>query len=252
MYTLVTLEALRRHLAFSPTDTAHDARLFSALRHATQHLESITHRVFIPYKATLIHRVNHRTPHELHLEDSVLQLLEVHNADQISIPLNTLEVLFDSVLCLNNGIVFSAYTSVLNAINVTAIWGYHDHYAQAWLNVNSHLTSVMNASQSQLTVNANVLSDGIIGQGQLIRLDDEFCIVSAINTTSNTLTLFRGANGTTAISHTINTPIFAYQVPQDIQNACLRWAAFFYANPDMLLKEIEVDALVAPLVKIAI
>jgi hypothetical protein len=252
MYTLVTLEALRRHLAFALTDTAHDARLLSALRHATQHLESATHRVFIPYKATLIHRVNQRTPHELHLEDSVLQLLEVRNADQINIPLNTLDVLFDSVLCLNNGIVFSAYTSVLNAINVTAIWGYHHDYAQAWLNVNSNLSSAINANQTQLTVNANVLSDGMIGQGQLIRLDDEFCIVSAVNITNNTLMVLRAANGTTATNHAINTPVFAYQVPQDIQNACLRWAAFFYANPDILLKEIEVDALVAPLVKIAI
>jgi hypothetical protein len=44
--------------------------------------------------------------------------------------------------------------------------------------------------------------------GDVIRLDDEEMLVTAVVTATNTLTVTRGYNGTTAASHSLGTPIY--------------------------------------------
>lgn len=68
--------------------------------------------------------------------------------------------------------------------------------------------------------------------GQLLRIEDEYLHGLAINTTTNTLTVARGVNGTTAASHAQSTAIDVYAIPADIRGVCLRIASWLYKQPD--------------------
>ncbi len=54
-----------------------------------------------------------------------------------------------------------------------------------------------------------------------------------VGVSGNTVTVVRGANGSTAAAHTASsTPIAIYVPPVDISEICLRWAAWLYKQED--------------------
>lgn len=111
-------------------------------------------------------------------------------------------------------------------VTVTGVFGYHHDYSRAWETVTT-MTASINASVTSVAV-----VDGTTLQpGALIRLGDEYMIVTAIST--NTLTVKRGANGTTAAAHdgTV-TPVDVelYHIEDNIQRIVYRQAALLYAR----------------------
>jgi len=68
--------------------------------------------------------------------------------------------------------------------------------------------------------------------GQLLKIENEYLHVIAVNPTANTVSVIRGVRGTTAVSHAQGTAIYVYAPPQDVQALCLRWAAWLYQQVD--------------------
>lgn len=133
---------------------------------------------------------------------------------------------------------------LLGTIKVTGYWGYRSRYAtQGWLN---SLDTVQNApslsaSSTSLTVSdADGLDDLAqtprFAVGQLIRFEDftggvhEIAEVTAVNTTTNVLTIRRGVRGTTATAHPQNTVISIFQVEDIINRVAIRQAALLYTR----------------------
>jgi hypothetical protein len=110
----------------------------------------------------------------------------------------------------------------------------------------------MNSSTSSLTVSDadGVDSEGSLPRfqvGHLLKIDSEYLRVTAINTVTNVVSVLRAVNGTSAASHTLNTPIYAYQPPAELNILSLRWASWLYKEADSAAFEAAPDTLQAAL-----
>jgi hypothetical protein len=245
MYLLATLHQLRQRLGLSDGDTGDDARLLMALQAASAQIEAAAGRRFSPRVATIEHDVHPRHSTELLLDDDLLQLDTITNGDGSSI--NTLDVItvpdstMDgaiSVLRLIGGQAFVWDESPLRAVRVSGIWGWHDRWTRAWRDsADTVQDNPLGATATTITVSD---ADGVDGHntaprfqvGQLLRVEDEYLRVLAVNTTSNVLTVLRGVNGTTAAAHDQATVIEVFQPALEIEMLCLRWAQWLYKEPD--------------------
>ena len=121
-------------------------------------------------------------------------------------------------------------------LTIAGIWGYHSDYNNAWLDVDT-ITTVggINASVTTFTVtdvdglNAYGLTPRL-SAGALIRVGSEFMEVTATNITTNTVTVRRGVNGSTAAIHAEGATVAMFQVEDNIRRVVARQAAFLYAR----------------------
>jgi hypothetical protein len=241
MYTINTLYALRARLGLVASETSDDARLLAALQAAAAQIEHAAGRHFCPRKAALQHSV--RYPTELLLDDDLLELTGLANSDGTTIPLNNVILLPDDApaggLLLTNGGSFVWTQTPTQAITVTGIWGWHDRWASAWRDAADTVqNNPLSSGASTITV-ADADGADSTGEtprfqvGHLLKIENEYLRVLAVNTGTNALTVLRGVNGTTAASHAQNTPIFTYQPPADVAAIALRWASSIYREPDI-------------------
>lgn len=234
MNTLATLYALREHLGFGVDDTNEDRRLLMALLAATSHIERTTHRRFSPYRATLLHDIDPAQPTIMVLKDDLLTLIAIKDTESIDIE-DVLLLPGDS-LRLQSGESFQYEASPLQAVAVTALWGWHDDWGHAWQTADT-LQSTITSSSSTLTV---ADADGSTSQesgprfqvGQLIRIEEEYMHVLKLNATNNTITVVRGVNGTQPASHATSAVITVYRPAADVEMLCLQMATWFYRQPD--------------------
>jgi hypothetical protein len=237
MNTFVTLHRLRQHLGFAAADTSEDSRLLTLLEAATALLERGTQRRFTPRHATIAHSFNLYDAAGLLLQEDLLALTGLINGDGSSLSLSS-TVILPGELRLINGACFVYESTPLNAIDVTGIWGWHDDWLNAWRSSGDTVqNNPLSATSTALTV---ADADGADAEnevprfqvGQLLKIEDEYLRVLAVNTTTNVLTVLRGVNGTTAASHAQNVAISIYQPPHDAALVCLRLAAWLYREPD--------------------
>lgn len=179
----------------------------------------------------------------LRLDDDLLEIVSLTNGDGEELTDYVLEpanVSPKTRIRLINGATWNADNNgqTEQVIAVTAIWGSHDRYSAAW-------------KFSGKTVQDNPLSSGattitvaaITGfeVGQLLRLENEFVLVQAVNTVTGTpptattynLTVERGVNGTIAAGHSKETPISIWQVQGNISQACARLVKWRYVQKDV-------------------
>lgn len=234
MYTLTTLTALRDHIGLDPADTDENPRLLSALTAASQAIERHTGRTLQPYQTTLAHDIDLFDVQSLILRDDLLTLQSITNGDGSAIDLADVIVLSDSMLRLTNGAYFSYSDSPQSAINVTGIWAYHPHPNSAWLTSGDTVQDApLSDSATTLTVaDADAGTPARFQVGQLLRIESEFLRVTAVDSATNPLTVQRGVNGTTASEHASAIAIDIYQTPPEIVHLTLRWALWFYREPD--------------------
>lgn len=121
-----------------------------------------------------------------------------------------------------------------DAIQITGVWGYHPDADAAWRDsgdtVQANPLAASTTSLSVSDIDAGL--EPTFQVGQVIALDDEYCIVTAIDLDLNSITVERGALGTTAASHTQGTSILIYDVPHDLVQATLQLAALLYRAAD--------------------
>jgi hypothetical protein len=118
---------------------------------------------------------------------------------------------------------------------ITGVWGYNADYANAWLAVDTLAAAIITTTATTLTV-ANVDGDNPYGEsprisaGNVIQIDSEWMDVIATDIITNTVTVIRGVNGSTAATHLISAPVAVYQVDEAIRRAVVRQVAFQYAR----------------------
>jgi hypothetical protein len=139
-----------------------------------------------------------------------------------------------NMLQLTQGYTWYPEEDPPNELYVTGVWGWHADYTNAWEAVDT-LQANINASVTSLTVadadGADL--DGFIPRfspGNLIQIDSEWMDVNAVNTTTNTLTVRRGVNGSTAAAHTSGKAVSTYHVDDRIQRITARQGALMIAR----------------------
>lgn len=117
---------------------------------------------------------------------------------------------------------------------VTGVWGIHRDYSNAWLKVDDvTTTAITDVAATTFTVANAAGADPYnrtprLSVGNLIKVDDEFMEIVAIST--NTLTVIRGVNGSTAATHIVGADVSVWQVEDTIKRACARQAGMLYAR----------------------
>jgi len=112
---------------------------------------------------------------------------------------------------------FSAGNTRQRAIAVTGSWGFQADTVAAG--------TVQNTTEISESGTSLKLSDGdLVEVGHPLLIEDEQLFVSektGLGQGTVTATVERGVNGTTAVTHATNTPIYRYRVPDDVRQLAL-------------------------------
>ena len=126
------------------------------------------------------------------------------------------------------------------ANQVLGFWGYHDDWASAWEDSGDAVQDdPLSASATTLTV-TDVNGDDINGipnrfkRQQVIKIEDEILWITNTNITDNTLTVRRGMNGTTAVSHILTTTINLFKPMEDVVEAMQALGSYLYRRKDSI------------------
>lgn len=120
-------------------------------------------------------------------------------------------------------------------VSINGIWGIHSDYAHAWLAVDTLAAAIITTTAASFTV-ADVDGADVYGNtprisvGHLLKIDSEYMEVTATVAGTNTVTVIRGAHGSTAATHLIAAPVSVYQVEEPIQWAVGRQSNLMYAR----------------------
>lgn len=106
----------------------------------------------------------------------------------------------------------SAFGSGLRVTDVAGSWGYQD--------VRVTSTATVNEALDTSETGVDVTDGTVFSPGHTILVDSEQMYVSGVAT--NTLTVVRGANGTTAATHNTSAGIGVYQYPAQVKEVCIR------------------------------
>lgn len=118
-------------------------------------------------------------------------------------------------------------------VTVAGTWGIHRDWANAWLAVDALAAAIVDGAALTFTV---ADADGVdpygvaprISVGDLLRIDSEYVEVGSVS--GNTVTVRRGVNGTTAATHLISTPVYRFEVEDEIKYATARQAGLMYSR----------------------
>lgn len=104
-------------------------------------------------------------------------------------------------------------------IEITGLWGYGRGDGATPYEVSSTTTA---EALDTTETGVDVASGAALSAGQTILIDSEQMYISSIS--SNTLTVVRGVNGTTAAAHDTSKTIYIYRYPSNIRRACIMLA----------------------------
>ena len=252
MYT--DLAHVRVEIKATAADTSGDAYVLDAIRQVCARIDKVVGYEFAPrLKERLFDAegcfisADHRL---LLLDEPLLAVTTLVNALDETLTtgdytLHTMEARrgttpYDAVRLTDKDASWSDYddnNGPEEAISITGTWGFHRHYADAWLASGDAVANGggINASVTSITVSD---ADGADAEawtprfspGQLIQIGTEWLSVEAVNVTTNVLTVRRGQRGSTAAVHAAAAPISIWRADELIQRAAIRWVAFIYAR----------------------
>jgi hypothetical protein len=105
------------------------------------------------------------------------------------------------------------------AVAITGRWGKYEQTLPTGLTV-QNATSISDTGTSLLVENETAIS-----AGHVLLIGSEQVLVTALSGTTNTYTVQRGCNGTTAAIHLHDVAISKYVVPHDVNMLCRELAA---------------------------
>ncbi len=234
MYTIATLEDLRRHLKLGDDNRGSDDDLLRALGEASHHIESATARRYCPRVETLEISPDEANPRSLLLPDDLLELRAVRD-DGGEIDLARIRVFpgprdEPAFLLLHKGGVFRSGTGGADVVSVSGVWGWHSRWTSAWRDSGDRVSrNALSANSKLLGVehSAGADADGLRPRfhiGHLLRIDGEYLRVTGIDRAANQLTVLRGSAGTRATSHRQNAKIETYAPVPAIRDLTVRYA----------------------------
>ncbi len=249
MYTIATLDDLRRHLNLSAADSAEDDDLMQRLQAASQLIESLTQRRFCPRLQTREITLDRPRRRELILPDDLLELRSL-SISGVARNLTDIRLLPGdrdapaSVLQVAQGAALRFGGDGDATISIGGIWGWHDRWTEAWRDSGDTVRdAALNALAGAITVSdaAGSDQDGRAPRfqaGQLLRIDAEYLRVTAIDSTKNLLTVLRGVQGTAAAAHRRGATIETYTPPAAIRDLTLRFATLMTQSAGLLEPEL--------------
>ena len=245
MYTIATLNDLRRHLHLADQDSADDDELMRTLQEASHLIESLTGRRFCPHVETRAVLLDPANPRELILP---ADLLELHAISDGGGPIDIEEILLlpgdrdapASVLRRRDNGRFNSSDGRADAVSVEGVWGWHDRWSTAWRDSGDSVgDSTLGANASLINVSdaAAADQDGRRPRfqiGQLLRIDREYLRVTAIDPARQQLTALRGVQGSAAGSHRRGSRIHIYAPAPSIRDLTLRYAELMSKSVGLL------------------
>ncbi len=245
MYTIATLEDLRRHLGLSATDTDSDQDLLHSLQEASHLIESLTQRRYCPRFQSRTVPLDRTAPRLLILPDDLLELRAINDAGG-EMDLNRFLRLPEdpdtpaSILHLARGVTFRLDASGPRAVEINGIWGWHDRWMQAWRDSGDTVRdSALSADTGTISVYdvAGSDKDGFSPRfqvGQLLRIGDEYLRLTAIDRQNQRLTVLRGAQGSAAVAHQRGATIETYTASLPIRDLTVRYAELMIKSNSLL------------------
>lgn len=119
-------------------------------------------------------------------------------------------------------------------VSIAGTWGYNVDYANAWINTLQDAPILTDSATSFVVSDVDAPNAlGLIpaiSAGNLLQIDSEWLEVTATVVGTNTVTVRRGVNGSTAAAHSAGTAIYSYRVEPQIERATYRQAAFELAK----------------------
>ncbi len=223
-----------------PMGLGDDDRILQYISLASRELEKYCgKRKFYPRIETRWY--NYQGAYEILVDDDLLEVTTLTSAgstisasDYLLYPLNDYPKY--QIQILKTGTAYFDYDSTLQkAISVAGTWGYHDEWDNAWLNSGDTVqdTGGINATVTTVTV-ADIGGINAYGfgprfsRGQLLKIESEWLAATAINMSTNKLTVLRGVNGSTAAPHDEDTAIYTYRVPEIVNMACMALTKMIY------------------------
>lgn len=200
------------------------------------------HQFAIPYKYYDL-SMRRRTAADILLDNDLLECVYVKNEQDVTLTADTNYFFRELNIYPKYAVALkfpqywtgSSYTVTAlghiaqPAVKVKALWGYHDDYRYAWVDTLERVATngiTSSATTLELTELDGNDEDGLsprIEEGQLLRIEDELLEVISL-TDNNTLTVKRGARGSTAAAHAQTTVIKKWRVHEDIAQACYQIA----------------------------
>jgi hypothetical protein len=152
--------------------------------------------------------------------------------DYVLYPLNSYPKTYAMISSDSN---YGSFASgIKKGVEITGDFGYGDgKSATPYIDAG---TDVNEASGVTVTATTITVDDGTkFGAGQTILIDSEQMYIKSIS--SNTLTVTREVNGTTATTHDDNSDIYIYQYPDPIMEAVLIQAMRFWKRKDSAFQD---------------
>lgn len=117
---------------------------------------------------------------------------------------------------------------------ITGTWGYHSDYANAWSTLDSLQAGIDDSTETLTVGDVDGTDDwGLtprFSRGALLKIDDELMVAKDTDTAANTISVARGAHGSTAAAHDSGAAVAVFQVEDPIRRVTARQAALLYAR----------------------
>ena len=242
------------------TGTAYDAVLLRMASHASRLIDAATGLHFYPELATRYLDGNGAT--RLWLSDPALAITTLQlSSDNGYSYTETLTENTDfwcsdgaqygrsptQLLVMSPNGSYSVFYNSLRAVKVTGLWGYHRNYAAAWEDSQDTVQAEVSPSTTSITV-GNADGSNQLGLayrfeiGQLLRIDSEYLAVTAINTSTNALTVVRACNGTTAATHAASTRVDIWRPDDLVRLATLIQATRWFKRAQSAFQDVAAAA----------
>lgn len=241
-YADVTTLKSAAYLDYTPT--TEDSKLRDLLEQSSRLIDFATNRFFYCIDAT---RYYDGSASPFWLPDDILSITTLktdddddatfentytENTDYRLYPLNAYPKIKARVMSAGS---YGGFASGIDkGIEIAGVFGYGDGWsATPYIDSGDDLAAAITST----TTTTTTVDDGDnFAIGQTIRMDTEQCYISGI--TTNTLTIERGVNGTTAATHVISTTIYIYEYPRPIVQACLITAMRAWKRKDSAYQDV--------------
>ena len=218
-----SLDAAKNELGLS--DTTHDGKLKRYIERASAWVESWCHRWFIPITAT--RRYDFQESYNLWLDADLLAVTTLTNGDGAVLvdgtdfykyplddsPYTRLEIV------AGTSKYFTYQTTKQRAISLLGRWGYSEGYEDTGTTLGAAITST--------TATTFTSSSGAsLEVGWCLLIDSEQLWIKSIS--SNTVTVQRGNNGTTAATHSNGATVYRYVPEPAVEEVVVMLASTWY------------------------
>lgn len=236
----VTPAVVRGMLGTSDQNTNDDSLLLWMADDVSRKIEEVCNRRFYPYYDTVLLDWQGRS-FELDLPADFISLTTLTNGDGNAIPAtsgSTTVILYypqseypryKIQLNISGGYVFLFNSTYQQAISVNGLWGYPSDENTGRYSVSTSAT-VQNTTSQNATTTSLLTQTGNFYAGQMVLIGTEFELIQSvtIGTPNDTLTVVRGACGSTAAAHLNGVAINQVLYHPAIVRAAARLLAWNY------------------------